>query len=53
VALVQITGTGIKKISSFKVPFGADQHWAHLVIDDGKLYVRHGNSLMAYDLKGK
>ncbi|NVO18933.1 MAG: PQQ-binding-like beta-propeller repeat protein [Bacteroidetes bacterium] len=53
VALIQITGTGIKKVSSFKVPFGNDQHWAHLVIDNGKLYVRHGNSLMVYDIKGK
>jgi len=53
VALLQITGTGIKKVSSFKVPFGADQHWAHMVINDGKLFVRHGNSLMAYDIKGK
>jgi outer membrane protein assembly factor BamB len=53
IALLQITGTGIKKVSSFKVPFGSQQHWAHLVIDNGKLFVRHGNSLMVYDIKGK
>jgi outer membrane protein assembly factor BamB len=34
----------------FKVPYGTDQHWAHLVIHDKKLYVRHGNSLMVYSL---
>jgi len=51
VALVEPTAEGFKKISAFKVPFGAAQHWAHLVIDNGRLYVRHGNSLMVYDIK--
>jgi len=39
-----------KKISSFKVPYGEAQHWAHLVIHNGRLYVRHGNALMVYDI---
>ena len=39
------------KVSAFKVPYGEDQHWAHLVIKDGRLYVRHGNSLMVYDIR--
>lgn len=51
VALVEPTLTGFKKISSFKVPFGSAQHWAHPVIENGRLYIRHGNSLMVYDLK--
>jgi len=50
VMLVQPEDKGFKKISSFKVPFGANQHWAHLVINDKKLYVRHGTSLMVYDI---
>jgi outer membrane protein assembly factor BamB len=50
VSLLQPTATGIKKISSFKVPFGEDHHWAYLVIKDGKLYIRHGSSLMVYDI---
>ncbi len=50
VSLVQPLDTGFKKISSFKVPFGANQHWAHLVIKDKKLYVRHGTSLMVYSI---
>ncbi len=37
-------------ISSFEVPFGEKYHWAHLVIYDKRLYVRHGNSLMVYDI---
>jgi len=40
-----------KKISSFKVPYGTDQHWAHLTIGNGSLFVRHGNSLMVYDVR--
>lgn len=37
-------------ISSFEVPYGKKWHWAHLVIYDKKLYVRHGTSLMVYDI---
>ena len=37
-------------ISSFNVPLGSGPHWAHLVIFEKKLYVRHGNSLMVYNL---
>jgi hypothetical protein len=51
IALIEPTLTGFKKISSFKVPFGSAQHWAHLVIENGRFYIRHGNSLMVYDLR--
>ena len=51
VALIEPTLAGFKKISAFKVPFGNGQHWAHLVIENGRLYVRHGNSLMVYDIR--
>jgi len=44
---------GITRISGFNVPFGTDQHWAHLVIADGKLFVRHGSSLMVYSISMK
>ncbi len=37
-------------ISSFDVPYGEKWHWAHLVIHNKKLYVRHGTSLMVYDI---
>lgn len=36
--------------SMLRVPYGTDQHWAYPVIYDKKLYVRHGNSLMVYNL---
>jgi outer membrane protein assembly factor BamB len=50
VALVEPADDQFKIISSFKVPYGANQHWAHLVIVNKRLYVRHGTSLMVYKL---
>ena len=35
-------------ISSFKITLGTGPHWAHPVIHNGVLYVRHGDALMAY-----
>ena len=32
------------------ITHGTNQHWAHLVIDDGVLYVRRGNALIAYKI---
>lgn len=50
VALVSADSSSFNVISTFKVPLGSDQHWAHPVIHDGKLYIRHGNALMAYKI---
>jgi outer membrane protein assembly factor BamB len=50
-ALFEPTDKGFKKISAFKVPYGSKEHWAQLVIEDGKLFIRHGRSLMVYDIK--
>jgi len=38
-------------ISSFNVTLGTNQHWAHPVIHQGILYIRHGEALMAYKIK--
>lgn len=35
-------------VSTFRVSEGSGPHWAHPSIHDGKLYLRHGNALMAY-----
>lgn len=51
VSLIEPTLAGFKKISAFKVPFGSGPHWAHMVIENGRLYIRHGNSLMVYDIR--
>lgn len=37
-------------ISKTKVELGNDMHWAHPVVHNGILYVRHGNSLIAYKI---
>lgn len=42
--------SGLKMISKTKVALGSDQHWAHPVINNGILYVRHGNTLIAYKI---
>ena len=51
VVLAEPLPNSFKKASAFKVPYGTDQHWAHLVISNGRLYVRHGNSLMVYEIR--
>lgn len=51
IALVSADPLSFNVISSFKVPLGTDQHWAHPVIHNGKLYVRHGNALISYMIK--
>ena len=51
IALVKADPNEFKIISSFKVPLGNGEHWAHPAISDGRLYVRHGNVLMVYDIK--
>ena len=51
IALVAANPSSFNVISKFQVPLGTDQHWSHPVISQGRLYVRHGNALMAYNLK--
>ena len=51
VGLVKATDAGYELISSFEVTKGTDEHWAHPSISDGKLYIRHGDAMMVYDIK--
>jgi outer membrane protein assembly factor BamB len=51
IGLVPASPADFNVVSSFKVPHGTDEHWAHPAISDGTLYVRHGDALMAYDVK--
>ena len=52
-ALVDANHETFNVISTFKVPLGTKEHWAHPVINDGRLYIRHGNALMAYNISEK
>lgn len=51
IALVKADPNEFKVISEFKVPYGKGPHWSHLVINEGIMYVRHENALMAYSIK--
>ncbi len=50
-ALVEATPEGFNLISKTKVELGTAQHWAHPVINNGRLFVRHGDVLIAYKIK--
>ena len=53
VGLIKIRPDGYELVSSFKVREGSTEHWAHPAISDGRLYIRHGDTLMCYDIKAK
>ncbi len=40
-------------IDSFRIKKGTQQHFAHPVINDNNLYIRHGNSILVYQIKKK
>ncbi|MBP7053670.1 MAG: PQQ-like beta-propeller repeat protein [Phycisphaerae bacterium] len=51
VGLIRIKPDGYELVSSFKVAKGTKEHWAHPAISDGRLYIRHGQALMCYDVQ--
>lgn len=53
VGLIKPDPTGFELISEFKITKGAGPHWAHPFIADGKLFIRHGDVLMVYDIAEK
>ncbi|NPD47674.1 MULTISPECIES: PQQ-binding-like beta-propeller repeat protein [unclassified Lentimicrobium] len=53
VGIVDPKSNDYSLVSTFDVPYGEKWHWAHLVIYDKKLYVRHDHSLMVYDIAEK
>ncbi len=53
VGLIQPAAGGYKLISSFDIQLGDEEHWAHPVVSNGVLYIRHGTALMAFDIKSK
>jgi outer membrane protein assembly factor BamB len=46
-------GDKFETVSNFQIKFGNKEHWAHPVICDGIMYVRHGDALAAFDIKAK
>jgi len=54
VGLAKVTPEKFDLVSSFQVTQGRPgPFWAHPVIHDKVLYLRHNNVLMAYDIKGR
>ena len=50
-ALVKANPKAFEIVSKTKVELGTAQHWAHPVINSGRLFVRHGNALIAYKIE--
>jgi len=53
IALVKPNSLDFNIVSEFQVTKGKGPHWSHLVIYNGKLYVRHENAVMVYNIKEK
>jgi len=53
VALVDISPESFDIKGVFDVPLGTKEHWAHPIIHDKRMYIRHGNALMVYDVSGE
>lgn len=50
-ALAEASPEGFNIISSFRIREGSGAHWAHPSISDGRLFIRHGDVLMIYDIR--
>jgi outer membrane protein assembly factor BamB len=51
-SLIGATNQKWDKVSSFRMPRGGrGLYWAHPVVYDGRLYVRHSEQLFAYDIR--
>lgn len=53
VGLVRANPEKFELISSFRVKGGSGPFWSHPVINNGNLFIRHGEALMVYDIKEK
>jgi len=52
--LVKPSPAAFKAVSKFKVPPGGEGlYWAHPVVCDGRLYIRHADRLYAYDIRAR
>lgn len=53
VSLVTPSATGLERTGQFTVADGEREHWAHPVIAHKRLYIRHGDALLCYDIAAK
>jgi outer membrane protein assembly factor BamB len=53
-ALVKADPAGYAEVGSFQVPGSGDRpSWAHMVILDGRLYLREGDDILCYDVRAR
>ncbi len=50
IALVKANPAGFNPVSTFQISLGSGEHWAHPVICGKRLFVRHGDVLIAFDI---
>lgn len=53
VHLVKADPGAFQHAGKFRITEGNGRHWAHPAIANGVLYIRHGDALMAYDVRDK
>lgn len=53
VALVKATPEAYEEVSTFKVPNGTGNCWAHPVVTNGRLYLREKDTLWCYNIKAR
>ncbi len=51
VLLITQDPTNMEVVGKFKMKKGGREHFAHPVINKGRLYIRHGNIIQAYNIK--
>lgn len=51
VMLINLDPVNMEVVSKFRMKKGDNEHFAHPVINNGKLYIRHGNFIQAYNIK--
>ena len=53
VGLMKPDPQDFRLISSFRITKGRGPHWPHPSISDGRLYLRHGKYMFAYDISAR
>ena len=53
VNLVKASPAGFERTGSFNIDKGSGKHWAHPALANGKLYIRHGDTLIAYTVAAR
>ena len=49
-AIAETSPKGFNVLGQTRVTLGTGQHWSHPVIHEKRLYLRHGNVLIAYKI---